>query len=674
MADWRIGIDVGGTFTDIVAAGPCGAYRAAKAPSDVGNVIAALTACLAAVELPWSDVRELVHGTTRITNAIVEGRLATVTLLATAGFADVLAVARQNRRELYRLDTPPRPAPLVPVERRLEVAERMGPRGECRLALSEKEICRAVDAAVATGAEAVAVALLHAYANGEHEARLGAALRARLPFVALSHETSPEAREYERTATTVLSAATMPMAAAYLDRLVTGIPDPVALHLVHSAGGMASAEALKLNPLGLTMSGPASGAAAAAQIAGELGISTALAFDMGGTTTDVCLIRDGVAGLTDQRSLGEHPIRQPMVDVRSVGAGGGSIARVTAGGLSVGPQSAGADPGPAAYGLGGAEPTVTDADLVLGYLRDGAVLGQGGVTLDLAAAERAVASVGTALGVEVMDAALGVHRVANAAMARAVAAVTVERGIDPRQATLIAYGGAGPMHAVALAREVGIGRIVVPRFSSSFSAAGCLAVRPSYQQQRMVRMQSDHWDGARIAGLITDLGARLAAPLLAAHHDADELETRCTALMRYAGQSYAVEIPTTVVPDPDRLGRDFRDRHESLYGFATEEAWELESIRVEVATRSGADGLGVSVHTAEVLAEPHLTLPCCYASAGLVATPRFDRYRLAAGQRLVGPAVVEDAWTTIVLPPGATLRAADTGDLLIDVGEGDPAP
>jgi N-methylhydantoinase A len=666
QAGWRVGIDVGGTFTDIVAVSPDGRVASAKATTDTNDALAALGQCLSAIGLEWEAVGDLVHGTTRITNAIVEGHLARVTLIATEGFADVLAIGRQNRRDLYSLPAPPKATPLVPGERRLEVAERIGPDGAVQNPLQGAAIAQVLEAVAATKAEAVAVCLIHAYANADHEKALGAALKKEHGHIALSHAVSPEAREYERTATTVLSAALMPSAERYLHQLEDGLPDGINLHMVQSNGGMASTRAMASKPLGLAMSGPAAGVTAVAAVARDLGIDQALAFDMGGTTTDVSLVRDGAVTITTQRPIGDTPVRQPMVDVRSVGAGGGSIATVKAGGLTVGPASAGADPGPAAYGRGGTQATVTDANLALGYLADGAELGAGNVRLDRTAARSVVAAIAGELGVGADEAALGIHRIANAAMARAVATVTVERGIDARDATLVAYGGAGPIHAVHLARELDITRVVVPRLSSVFSALGCLAARPFYQQQTSLVMTSDAWNAATLDAVVAEQKAMLGASLLAAGHDATELVTEMVALVRYAGQSYAVEVPMTDTNDPDALGEAFLKRHTALYGYTTDEVWEIEALRVAIGLAGPAGALlqapgsGAAQATSEE--------PCLFPGTRWVTTPRYQRGGLGEGASLAGPAIIEDAWSTIVLPPGAELVATAAGDLLIEVG------
>ena len=664
---WQVGIDVGGTFTDVIAVHRArGEVRVAKVPSRTDDRIAGLVAALDAVGLSWSDVDDLIHGTTIVTNAIVQDDHAEVALIATRGFSDTLEIGRQNRRHLYRLDLPPKLAPQVPAARRFEVTERLDQDGRVLVALDPATVEDAIRRIEESGAEAVAVSLLHAYANPAHEEALGEQLRERFPFVALSHRINPEAREYERTATTVLSAGVMPLAASYLDDLGDARPEGSRLHLFHSAGGMASPEALREAPLGLAASGPAAGVAAAGRMAQALGIERAISFDMGGTTTDVCLIADGEAQIASDRSLGGRPLRQPMVAVESIGAGGGSIARLEHGSLAVGPESAGALPGPACYGLGGERPTVTDADLVLGYMDAERVLG-GGLRLDRGAARDALAPLSTAMDMRVDAAALGVVRVANAAMLRALRRVTVERGVDGRRCTLLAFGGAGPMHAVALARAFSIADVVVPAHSSIFSALGCVGAEMSYAQQRTLRMAADAWDAERVDRARKALRASLASPLAAAGHDDGTLRVEEVASVRYRDQSYAIEVADPSFGDPARLGRDFRERHWTLYGFSTEEPWELVSIRTRVSAPRNGEAPAPAAK-ANAAPSPTRTLPCTFDADGPVPTPRYDRAGLPPDCPLSGPVIVDDAWSTVVVPPGATLTADDAGHLHIATG------
>ena len=665
---WQVGVDVGGTFTDVVAVsrGHSDA-RVAKVPSRSDDPVAGLLAALRAVDLEWSDVDDLIHGTTLVTNAIIEDDLAEVALIATRGFSDTLAIGRQNRLHLYRLDLPPKPAAQVPSELRFEVGERIDHDGRVLEPMDPRSVDEAIRRIEDSGATAVAVSLIHSYANPAHEDVLGERLRERFPFVALSNRVNPEAREYERTATTALSAGVMPLAASYLDRLDAAKPAQSRLHLFHSAGGMASPETLRELPLGLAASGPAAGVAAAGRIASDLGIDHAISFDMGGTTTDVCLIFDGEAQIASDRSLGGRPLRQAMVAVESIGAGGGSIARLDHGALVVGPESAGADPGPACYTRGGDRPTVSDANLVLGYMGPDRVIGDD-IRLDAGAARDVLAPLASTMGMSVEEAALGVVRVANSAMLRALRRVTVERGIDGRHCTLLAFGGAGPMHAVELARAFSIAKVVVPAHSSVFSAIGCVSAEMSYAQQRTLRMAMDEWDAQRLERARQDLKSRLAAPLVAAGYGEAEVEVEEVASIRYRGQSYAIEIADAALDDRARLNLEFLDRHRALYGFATEEPWELVSIRLRVSAPRANGTRRIAAHGSSGKPIPSSTLPCTFGAAGPTPTPRFNRASLAVGRPLAGPAVVEDAWSTVVVPPGATLTADEAGHLRIAAG------
>ncbi len=662
-ASWQIGVDIGGTFTDIVAFQPSAAtLRSAKVASTPDDPLAGLHAALEAVGISWPDVAELMHGTTLVTNAIVENKLATVTLITTEGFADTLAIGRQNRRHLYRLDLAPKLAAPVPADRRLEVRERLAPDGSILLALDDGDVDRVIGAVTALGAEAVAVCLLHAYMNPAHEEELGRRLEEATPYVSLSHRVNPEAREYERSTATVLNAGTMPLAAGYLDRLEAATPAQTSVHLFHSAGGMVPPSALKERPLALALSGPAAGVSAAQRLARELAIERAISFDMGGTTTDVCLILDGQADIRAGHLLAERPLCQPMVAVESIGAGGGSLVRAGAGALDVGPESAGADPGPASYGRGGTQATVTDANLILGYLSDARRLG-GRISLDRAAAKDALRSPAAALGVGVAELALGIHRVANANMMRALRRVTVERGIDGRGCSLIAFGGAGPIHAAGLAREFGISKIIVPKLSSQFSALGCVAADLSYSQQQTVRMASEAWDAERLEALREGLIEQLRAPFIAAGYSPSELREEDVALVRYVGQSYALDVPCQAPLSLEALGRDFYEIHHRLYGFATDEAWELQALRLRISGPSRFDGEARASLPAAGDVAPRTSTPCWFDSGEPLSTPRYERGQLPTGWCAEGPAIIEDDWSTVLVPPDAAARIGTAGHI-----------
>jgi N-methylhydantoinase A/oxoprolinase/acetone carboxylase beta subunit len=560
-----LGVDVGGTFTDavLVDAGRLITAKAPTTPADQSlGVLAAVRAALeAAGGRPAADVAHFAHGMTVATNALLEGVGARTVLCATEGFVDLV--------ELYRLCAD-RPAPLVPPERRVPVPERMGPDGVLR-ALTE-EAADAVAARVAElEPEAVAVVLLHAYRHPEHERRLGAALRARLGddvHVSLSHQVTGTFREFERAATTEVDAALSPLLRRYLRRLVAGasddgLPEP---SIMQSSGGLTDAASAAGHAALTVLSGPAGGAAAAALLSARLGEPDLLCFDMGGTSCDVSVVEGGrvrAKGTHPPSEIGGRPVALPMVDIHTVGAGGGSIAWRDAGGaLRVGPRSAGADPGPACYGRGGTEPTVTDANLVLGHLDAGRPLA-GGVRLDPAAAERAVAALARALGLaDARACAEGIVRVANTEMVRALRVVTVERGIDPRRFALLAFGGAGPLHAAAIAEELGIGRIVVPRAAGVLSALGLAAAERRRDHARSVLLRGPELSDEALAALAGD---------------ADEV----TWDARYAGQSHELAL-RDVAPRAGALRDAFAAAHEERYGYR-DDAAEVELVTVRTA-------------------------------------------------------------------------------------------
>ena len=541
--EWEVGTDIGGTFTDIIAIRRDPAEtRIAKVPSRPHAPVDAMLEAIEAVGLQKGQVKRFVHGTTRVTNAIVEERLPKVALVATAGFEDVLDIGRYRRRDLYRLDIPPKSPSLVPRELCFGLVERLDHEGNVLKPLQDLEIDRLVTWLKQTGVQSVAVALLHAYANPVHERMLAERLKAIVPHVSLSHEVNPEAREYERTSSTVFNAAAMPIAVEYLSELERRLPIGPGLQVFHSAGAMVPIAAVKRRPLVMAMSGPAAGVSASVSIARQLGTPRMLTFDMGGTTTDVCLIIDGQAEMADGRMLGDRPLRQPMLAVHSIGAGGGSIVRNGPGGLTVGPQSAGSEPGPACYGRGGTAPTITDANAVLGYLNPETRLGDR-ISLDIEAARRAIAPIAQALKLGLEETALGIVKVANATMARALRRVTVERGIDGRDCTLLAFGGGGPMHAAGMADLYGIGSIVVPNASSAFSALGCLTADFSFLQQQTFRVALDGIDLARLLQRIETLIGQASEPLIANGVARAEIDVELVALMRYAAQNDAIAVP-----------------------------------------------------------------------------------------------------------------------------------
>jgi len=662
---WKVGIDIGGTFTDVLAINIAdGEVRTAKVSSQADDPIASIISAYEAIDVDWSSVSDLMHGTTMATNAIVEGNLAPVVLVATEGFRDTIEIGRQNRRELYRLQVTPKLPPLVPEHRRIEAIERIGPEGQVLKPLSEAEARRVAAAIDELSVDTVAICLQNCFVNAEHEKRLAGQLSSAVKYVALSHEMSPEPREFERTNTTILSAALMPLTAGYLDKLEADAGDHSNIHLFHSAGGMASVEAVRNRPLTLALSGPAAGVAAAGKICDELGLDNAIGFDMGGTTTDTCVVIDGKVQVGSDQHLAGRPVRQLMVAVESIGAGGGSIARVEGSAVRVGPDSAGSEPGPACYGLGGELPTVTDANMTLGYLNPERLLG-GAIHLSREAAGAAMQTLADVFDTSVHETALGVYRVANASMARALRRVTVKRGVDARSCSLIAFGGAGPMHAVSLAREFGIARVVIPKFSSVFSALGCLTAELSYAEQHTVHMPSTDWDHERLNTHCQSMQDRLSAPIVAAGHAASTINTLFIGLIRYAGQSDTVEVPFVLPCDPARLEVDFMARHKKLYGFATAEAWQLESLRVTVSAPSQSNFADLDEAGQEKSRTPISVDDGWFNISGPVPTNRFERGALPVDWEVNGPAIIEDDWSTIVLPPDATAWIDSTGHLVI---------
>ncbi len=505
-----LGVDVGGTFTDAVLAtgGRLVTAKAATTPDDQSEgVMAAVGAALDKAGATAAEVVAFAHGMTVATNALLEGRGARTVLVATEGFTDVVELGRQARADLYRLCAA-RPAPLVPPEQRIAAPERCGPDGVLR-ALDDPAALAAEVAAL--DPEAVAVVLLHAYAHPAHEIAIGEALADALPdvHVSLSHDVVGTFREYERAATTEVDAAMSPLLARYLGRLLeraadAGLPEP---RIMQSSGGLAAAGLAARHAAYTVLSGPAGGAAAAALVARQSGREDLVCFDMGGTSCDVCVVEGGAVRETAGREVGGRPLALAMVDIHTVGAGGGSIAwRDPGGALRAGPRSAGAMPGPACYGRGGDEPTVTDANLLLGRLGTDAPLA-GGVALDRDAAHQAVGALADEVGLDVLACAEGIVRVSNAEMVRALRVMTVEQGIDPRRFALLAFGGAGPLHAAAIADELGMTTILCPRASGVLSALGLAAADRRAGEQRTVLLAGDGLTDAALAAAREELTA-----------------------------------------------------------------------------------------------------------------------------------------------------------------------
>ncbi|MFB6248336.1 MAG: hydantoinase/oxoprolinase family protein [Salinibacter sp.] len=650
-----VGVDVGGTFTDFVVVTDEG-LSVHKEPTSTPQH-AAVVAGLERID--GTAGAPVVHGTTAATNALLEREGARTALVTTEGFADVLAIGRQNRPALYDLQ-PSRPPPLVPADRRHTVPERLDADGEVLTPLDEAAVRRAADALAEQDVESVALVFLFSYQNPAHEERAAALLREALPDVPVTRSSAllPEYREYERTATTVVNAYVRPQVARYLDRLDTALAGR-SVRVMQSNGGTIGLDTAADEAARLALSGPAGGVVGALGVARRALDTDAprlLTLDMGGTSADVALC-DGQVPRTTEHTIAGLPLRLPATDIHTVGAGGGSIAHVDAGGsLRVGPESAGAEPGPVCYGRGGTAPTVTDAHLVLGRLAPEHVLG-GADTLDMApdAARDAVADLGRAAGLSPEAAALGVLRVANATMERALRRVSVERGHDPRDYTLVPFGGAGPLHAAALAEALGMRRILVPPAPGVLSALGLLMADVVYDTARAVLTRADalREDPSPLAAA-RKAAARDVRAVLSGHGDpALSLELD----VRYVGQSYELSVPLDAPITAEGVAdavAAFHDRHRARYGHADpDEPVEIVALRVRGRVAEPPPELPREPTTDAPLDDALLgTRPVWFEADGPTETTAYARTALHHGHALDGPAVLHQYDTTIVVPPG----------------------
>ena len=665
----RVGIDVGGTFTDLVAQPASGgALRMLKVPT-TGDPSEAVLAGLRTLLRPGEEVATLTHGTTVATNAILEGRGARTGLVTTRGFRDVLEIGRQQRDHLYRLDVPGRAPPLVPRELRFEVTERMDHTGRVLAPLDETDVRRVSAVLKRRRVEAVAVSLLHAYANPAHERRIAHLLAGVVPYVCLSSEVNAEFREYERTHTTCANAILMPLVDRYLNDLGAGLDAAghrAPLRLMQSSGGMATPVSMRRVPLAMLMSGPAGGVTAARATGTEAGVGDAVTLDMGGTSTDVCLIREGRVETVSERRVGGQSVRMRSLAVESIGAGGGSIVWIDgAGALRVGPQSAGALPGPACYGRGGEEATVTDACVVLGYINPEASLG--GLRLDPDRAWRAVESVGSHLGLAVPAAASGIVEIANAAMVRAIRTVSVYRGHDVRRCSLIAYGGAGPIHAGRLAEVLEMPKVLVPAYSSAFSAYGCLVADLRYDAVRTVRVRLRDTAPEVWERVFRQIEVELLAQLEREGVAVARAALRRSMDLRYESQNYEIEVPVERGADAEALRLKFGQIHHRLYEYATDEPVEGVNLRVAALVTTEA-APPVSESRADAAAGPPGERRVYHTGGGWIPTPVYPRGGLVPGVATDGPAIVEDLWSTILISPGQRFRSDSHGRLWVEAG------
>ena len=688
----RLGVDIGGTFTDLVLAGPDGALHTHKrlsTPEDYGlGIRDGVAALLGELGLDPAAIGRVVHGTTVATNAVLEGKGALTGLVTTSGFRDVLEMRRLRIPEMYTLNYR-RSEPLVPRRLRLEADERMGPEGQVWRPLDRASVEAAAERLAAAGVEAVAVCLLHAYANPDHERQIASVLRERLGdsvFLTCSSDLLPVIREYERTSTTVINAYLGPVIRGYLGRLrehlqAIGVTAPILV--MKSDGGIMSAAAAAEKPAYIVESGPAAGVIGAAHTGARDGVADCITLDMGGTTAKASIVEAGEVARTGDYEVGAginlssklvmgggHALKLPVIDISEIGAGGGSLVRVDAGGLvRVGPDSAGAVPGPVAYGQGGTEPTFCDAVLTLGWLNPHHLVG-GGLEIDAEAAARAVGErIAAVLGKDVLDAAHGILEVACGTMMRAVKAVSTYRGRDPRDFALFAFGGNGPVVAAAIADLLEMTTVVVPPNPGVFSAYGLLLSDIEQETARSHLALLSDTGPAALDALFRDLEAGLASEMAAEGHGAGDYAVRRIAELRYEGQAHELAVPVASGPDglPDTgaMAAAFGDEHERTYGHrADAEAVESVTLRavatvaVEKPPPQPRPGAEVSA-----LARPAFFGPL----AGRQAVPVVAREGLSAAPRN-GPLIVEEYDATCVVPPGWTARLDAAQNIVLEKG------
>jgi N-methylhydantoinase A len=675
----QVGVDVGGTFTDVLVVHE-GSVTTIKTPSTpeapAEGVVNGLERVGEVTPAGPPAVESLSHATTVATNAVLEDDWAPTALVTTAGFEDVLEIGRQDRPDLYDLRAE-KPTPVVPRRRRHGVPERVDPDGAVREPLDESAVRRVAREVAEGPAEAVAVCLLNGFENDAHERRVREILAAEAPgtTVTLASEVLPELREYERSVTTAMSAGLEPVVSAYLSRLEAALSDlgvPAALNVMQSTGGVIDAGTARRKAVNTLLSGPAAGVQGAAYVGARAGDEDLITMDMGGTSCDVSLVPGGDPVRSSELTVGGYPVRVPMLDVHTIGSGGGSLARVDAGGaLRVGPESAGADPGPVCYGRGGEDATVTDAHALLGRIDPGAFLGD-----DLGVPEGRVREAFEPLCAELgrppREAAADVLDVANANMERALNVISTERGRDPRAFTLVAFGGAGPLHGPALARRLGVERVLVPRFAGVLSALGLLVADTvsDHVQAHLARLAD--LDAAAATETFERLEAAGRDRLDGADVPPDRHAFEWAVDARYVGQSYelTVEVPRPLTADDRETVADrFHDRHRRRYGHASPaEPVEVVSLRVTAVGAADPPALDPGEAGAGSVADARRTVRPVVFGGRERETPVYDRGSLPPGGTFDGPAVVEGADATAVVFPDQRGRVDDAGNLVVEAG------
>jgi N-methylhydantoinase A/oxoprolinase/acetone carboxylase beta subunit len=675
---YEVAVDIGGTFTDVVCRSAAGETKLVKIPTTRANPSMGVLHALRHMATQWSvsgeHIARFVHGTTVATNAVLERKGAKIGLITTQGFKDVLEIGRQNRHHVYSVMLEPEtPAFLVPGALRREVPERVTATGQVLTPLDEDAVRREADLLASEGVQAVAICFLFSFLNPAHEQRAAQIVRERHPYlmVSLSSEVDPAFREYERTCITAFDAYLKPVIDRYLadmerDLDANGVRSP--LQIMQSRGGVASSNIARRSPVRLFLSGPAAGVIGG-RVAGQAaGAEDLITIDIGGTSADIALIDRGQPLISSEGRLDGYAVRVPMVDVNAIGAGGGSIAWLDAArSLRVGPRSAGSEPGPACYGWGGLDPTVTDASIVLGYI-DPDYFAGGTMKLD---AERAHASIevkiAKPLGMSVEQAALGIHRVINASMAEGIRFVSVKRGIDPRRFSLVPLGGGGPVHATALARELGIRRVIVPLHPGVLSAAGLLAAPVEHEAATAFNIAAAEVTTDMLARLYAELDARCSSLMAGEGAGTEAMERHYLADVCYIGQSYHLEVAMHMEDAPlTRLTQDFYAAHDRIYGHSTAGPIKFVNLRAvhRTKTRSGAAARHVPENGSPLKG---IRAMLTSASSGFVETCVYDRSRLKPGARLDGPAIIEQADTTTVIEPGWQAHVDPSGSLILSV-------
>ena len=673
-----VGIDIGGTFTDVVGVDGHGAVRLLKIPTTRSNPSAAVREALATMREEWGiapgRIRRIVHGTTVATNAVLERKGGKVGLLATAGFSDVLEIGRSFRRNIYDLAVQASaPVFLAPRHRRKGVVERMSAQGEVITPIDADSLRTAIAALLEQKVDAIAVAFLFSYANPAHEREAARMIAVMAPevMVSLSCDIDPAFREYERTSITAFDAYVKPVLDRYLaamehDLAAAGVSAP--LQVMQSRGGLSASKVARRRPVRLFLSGPAAGVIGGQAAGSAIGHEDLITCDIGGTSCDIALIRRGLPIIRAEGIIDGYPVRVPMVDVNAIGAGGGSIAWIDgAGGLRVGPQSAGSDPGPACYGRGGQEATITDASLVLGYLNPDYFAG-GTMRLDPALASATIETrVAKPLGLSLRDAALGMRRVLNAQMAEGIRLVSIRRGCDPRTASLVAFGGAGPLHATALAEELGMDSVIVPRFPGVLSACGLLCAPTEHEVSTACNRDLAQLAPADVQAALAELDTRCRELMTAEELVTADYRIFHAADVCYVGQSHFIEIAFDAASADmlPRLYRDFLAAHDQLYGHGA--ALPARIVNLRAAARTQAHGaIGGAAYAPS--GAPALKGTRAIVLAGHeqpVEARIYDRHALAVGMELVAPAIVEQADTTTLIEPGWRGRICADGTLLL---------